>query len=299
MIATEPKRPVNHQRRQPKPIRPPRRQGRTSVTIAAGIRYDNGILLCADREVTEGVSKFSESKVFGERISADVSLAFTLAGAMDYAEMTIQEITAVVKSSRMSSHAEIWGAIKDTLHSTYSDSIGILPEIQQPESQFSLLIAVWAEGFLKLYGTENMAVKEVSQFRCIGIGKELAKYLLTEGGTVATTQMPLDAAEIVSLRILKHVKECVSGCGKETDILILDSSGTITRNTESRYYFELKMIELYDDVTSLLYPLVNLEMTQREREVSIHVAIDAYFRRLRAIQVEKEEREREESETED
>ena len=299
MIATEPKRPPVRplDRRRPTPIQ--RRQVRASMTIAAGFRYEDGILLCADREVTEGVSKFSESKIFGERVSPDVSLAFALSGGMDYAEMAIQEITAVVKSSRLSSHVTIWGAIKDTLHTTYSESIAVLPELQQQDYQFNLLVAVWAEGTLKLYGTENTAVKEVSQFRCIGAGKELAKYLLSSGGTSGSTQMPRKNAEIVALRTLKHVKDCVSGCGKETDILVLDSSGEITRNTERNYYFELKMVDLYDDVTSLLYPLVEMEMTDRERVVSIHVALEAYFRRLRDIQKEKEERERDESETDD
>jgi 20S proteasome alpha/beta subunit len=152
------------------------------MTIAAGFKYRDGILLCADREITEGASKYSRSKVFGEQIGPDVSLGFSFSGAMDYAVMAIQGIIAVVKSSHLTSHAQIWLVIKDTIHEIYSDSIGRLPEYQQENFQFSLLIAIWAEGQQKLYTAENTAITEEFQYRCIGIGKDLAKYLVTALG---------------------------------------------------------------------------------------------------------------------
>ncbi len=271
------------------------RPKKAPVTIAAGFRYRDGILLCADREITEGASKFSQCKIFGEQISPAVSLGFTFAGAVDYAEMAIQEITAAVKSSHLTGHAEIWGAIKDVVHDIYVDSIGGLVESQQAGAGFSLLVAVWAEGGLKLYGTEDTALREVSQFRCIGIGKELAKYVLERDFVQGSDQMPLQTVEVIALRILEHAKQSVSHCGKETDVLILDSGGVLTRKNQSDYYFELKMIELYDQMTSVLLAFsLELDMPEDERDIGFRLALSNYFERVKLLQLEKQQREEEE-----
>jgi len=287
----KPRRPM------PTPKRPVERQKRKSVTIAAGFKFKDGILLCADREITEGISKFSEVKVFGEQVGSNVSLAFTLAGAMDYAEMAIQEIIAVVKSSHLTTHAAIWGTIRDKVHDIYSESIGILPEMQRAESQFNLLVAVWAEGSHKLYVTENTAIKEVPSFRCIGIGRELAKYMLIRDGVYGTEQASLGMAEPVALRLLNHVKESVSGCGKETDVLIVGSDGVLTRKDQNDYEFELKLVELYDQMSRVLFAFsLELDMPDREREVGFWLALNNYRDRLKILQGERQKRKEEEAE---
>ena len=258
------------------------------MTIAAGFKYRDGILLCADREITEGASKYSRSKVFGEQISPDVSLGFAFSGSMDYAIMAIQGIIAVAKSSRLTSHAQIWGAIRDTIHEIYSDSIGCLPEYQQENFHFSLLIAAWAEGTVKLFTSENTAITEEQQFRCIGIGKDLARYLLTSEGIEGSDRMPLQSAETVSLRIVKHVKDGVPGCGQETDVLILDSNGGLIRKSQNDYRFELKMIGLCDDVTSLLQPFaMELDMPDEDRSIGFRLALSVYDERLAKIRAER------------
>jgi 20S proteasome alpha/beta subunit len=226
------------------------------MTIAAGFRYGDGILLCADREITEGASKYSKSKVFGEQIGPNVSLGFAFSGSIDYATMAIQGILAVVKSSSRKTHAQIWLAIKDTIHEIYSESIGRLPEYQQETFQFSLLIAVWAEGTLKLFVTENTAITEEPYYRHIGIGRDLANYLFKHLCLSEPGRAPLHVAEMVSLRIIEHAKESVSGCGRETDVLIIDSKGVLTRKDQDDYRVELKILNSFDRVTELLFPLI-------------------------------------------
>lgn len=258
------------------------------MTIAAGFKYRDGILLCADREITEGASKYSRSKIFGEQIGPDVSLGFSFSGAMNYAVMAIQGIITVVKSSHLTSHAQIWLAIKDTIHEIYSDSIGRLPEYQQETFQFSLLIAVWAEGQRKLYTAENTAITEESDYRCIGIGRDLAKYLITSIGCKGSDRMPLHSAELVALRILDHVKGNVPGCGEEMDALIMDSTGAITRKTHGDYRSELKMLDAYDSMAMILFPFaVEMDMPVREREVGFQIAAQAYYKKLSLARAEK------------
>jgi 20S proteasome alpha/beta subunit len=258
------------------------------MTIAAGFKYKDGILLCADREITEGASKYSKPKVFGEQIGPEVSLGFSYSGAMDYAVMAIQGIIAVVKSSHLTSHAQIWLAIKDTIHEIYSDSIGRLPEYQQEIFQFSLLIAVWADGQEKLYTAENTAITEEFQYRCIGIGRDLAKYLVTSIGCSGSDRMPLRYAEIISLRILEHVKENVPGCGKEMDVLIMDSNGALTRKTQYDYRFELKMLYAYESMVMLLFPFAtDMYIPEEERVLGFRMAAESYQRHVSKMRAER------------
>jgi|GEM_PF-4698560 len=258
------------------------------MTIAAGFKYSDGILLCADREITEGASKYAKSKIFGEQIGPDVSLGFSFSCAMNYAVMTIQGITAIVKSSHLTSHAQIWLAIKDTIHDVYSDSIGRLPEYQQENFQFSLLIAVWAERHLKLFTTENTAITEEPQYHCIGIGKDLAKYLVTSIDSKKSNRMSLQNAEIVSLRILEHVKENVPGCGKEMDALIMGADGSLIRKNQSDYRYQLKLIDAYDSMASLLFTFAtDLDISDSERDFGFWTAMDAYKKNLSLARAER------------
>jgi 20S proteasome alpha/beta subunit len=264
------------------------RQRPKPMTIAAGFKYRDGILLCADREITEGASKYSRPKVMGEKISPSVSLGFCFAGTVDYAVMAIQEITAVVKSSRLTKHAQIWTAIKDTVRDIYGDSMGGLLQSRQTEAGFSLLIGVWAEGHLKLYSSEDTALTEEHQYRCIGIGKDLARYILHNHGIERSDQMTVRIAEMVAMRILKHAKESVSGCGKETDVLILDSGGSVTTKSQEDYRSELKLIDLYDDMVAVLFPFAaDLNLSVREREVGFYIATSRYWRELQQLLLDR------------
>ena len=254
------------------------------MTIAAGFKYQDGILLCADREITEGASKYSKSKVFGEQIGPDVSLGFVYSGSMDYAVMAIQGIIAVVRSSRLTSHAQIWLAIKDAIHEIYSDSIGRLPEYQQENFHFSLLIAVWAEGQQKLYTTENTAIVEESQYRCIGIGKDLAKYLLDAMGIEGANQMPLKNAEIVALRIVGQAQNSVVGCGKESEVLIMDSNGVLTRKSQRDYHYQLQLLEAFGHMTSILFAfVVDPDITDEDLSIGYRMAWQTYSAALTGV----------------
>jgi 20S proteasome alpha/beta subunit len=163
------------------PVRKPytfeKLKGARSMTIAAGLRFTGGVLLAADSEITDGASEYSKSKLITEPISSAVSMAFSYSGSMDYAIMAIQEIMAVTRSYKSRTHAQIYVTIKDTLKESYSESIGSLPDFQRSDAAFNLLISIWAEGQTKLLTSESTAVVEEKEYRCFGIGKDLAKFL--------------------------------------------------------------------------------------------------------------------------
>ena len=258
------------------------------MTIAAAFKYQGGILLCADREISHGASKYAKSKVFGEQISPQVSIAFTYSGGMDFATMAIQESIAVIKSSGLLTHAQISFAVKDKIQEIYSDSIGSLPDYQQPDNHFDLLVAVWAEGSLRLLVTENTAVVEENQYRCVGAGKDLAQYLFKLLYVDGSDHVPLETAEMASLRILEHVKDSVVGCGKDTDVLIMGSDGSLSRKSQDNYRFELRLLESYDGIIGFLFPFaIDFSATDEELDSAFKIALSLHKKILLEIRTQR------------
>jgi hypothetical protein len=100
--------------------------------------------------------------------------------------------------------------------------------------------------------------------------------------------MSLQSAEIVSLRILDQVKENVPGCGKEMDALIMGADGSLIRKNQSDYRYQLKILDAYDSMATLLFPFAtDLDIPDSERQFGFWIAQDAYKRKLSLAQAER------------
>ncbi|HEY1208636.1 MAG TPA: hypothetical protein VGE85_04655 [Terracidiphilus sp.] len=258
------------------------------MTTIAGLKLRDGVLLAADTEISEGVAKYAESKIFAEQISPTVSLAFAYSGTKDFATMAIQQIFSVVRSSNLDTHPAIQVAVKDTIDEVYTNSIGRLPEYSQSDNFFSLLIAVWAEKIPRLLITDQTAVVEESQFRCFGMGKALAKYLLTPVYYSEAKNIAHSTAEMAALRMLDHAKENAGGTGKESELVFLSSEGKIEKKNEGDFKPELKLLDSYDGIMGLIFPFAtDLDTTEEELDAIFKFALDLHKRTLLEARAER------------
>jgi len=225
------------------------------MTIAAGLKANDAILLCADTELLTGYSNFSKSKISKEQISPTVYMAFTYSGPVDFSNMAIEEISSVVKRSQMTKQSAIISAIKDKIHEIYSESIGRLPEFQQDGIGFNLLIAIWAESRLGLIAIEGTTISEESHYRCIGTGKYLGKFLIRPLYVSGSENVSIDQAATTALWTLEHVKANVPGCGELTELLIISADGTITHTTEFDYRGKLPLENSPDGIARFIFPV--------------------------------------------
>lgn len=87
-------------RLEPRPRRPTERKRR--VTIAAGMMCSDGIVLCADTELTLSSLKASRAKIFvtAEHIS-DFRMAIASAGDYDFCKAAIQYSEPVLTADTM------------------------------------------------------------------------------------------------------------------------------------------------------------------------------------------------------
>jgi len=90
-----------HELRQILPALPKRLLGRReAVTIAAGFRFADGVVLCADTQITyQGVAKVSGTKIFPFEFKRNGSRAvFTFSGDLKYAKGGITKcVRAIAK----------------------------------------------------------------------------------------------------------------------------------------------------------------------------------------------------------
>jgi 20S proteasome alpha/beta subunit len=234
-------------KRPQKPYIPWRFKERAKLTIAAALTCETGIVLCADTEQTIGEFKFGESKIISQSFSKS-TLVFAIVGAVAYATMAVQEIIRDTKNSPQD-HDTIENNIKTRISDIYTRLLYPHPAANYPNSPFfDLLIAVWAENRLRLLVSSESAVTEVKDYDCRGVGQTLAKYLINPM-YVKNDTMSEKLVTRIALRALLHVKKYVSGCGGESEIVLLTKDGQI-RKVEPHADIHSDLIAALDSIAN-------------------------------------------------
>jgi 20S proteasome alpha/beta subunit len=245
------------------------------MTIAAGFKCSDGIVLAADTEYTLNTVKIYGPKIF-ELPGAIHDPHVVLAGAGDvpFIQMTVELLDrelAKLQSVPQSSHQKAETAIRTTVANLHD---GFLPPHPQPhEPSVDLLIAVWsADGGVKLWTSSSTAVAEVRDppYRLLGYGLDLASCLIEplkqEWATTVT-------ASALAVYILKATKRFTQYCGGETDICILDANGNFRREDMDHIKAEEEFFSrLENSVSALLLP-ATVEIEEINDEL-IDVLID-------------------------
>jgi 20S proteasome alpha/beta subunit len=253
------------------------------MTVAAGFRCQDGVVLCADEEYTEGgLLKFTGSKmVVYEGLRARVLLTFS--GDKDFATMAMDKI--VERLARSSETAtEIRSIVEGEIqqlhkkhiyrHPGYKD--GIAPEV-------SFLVGVWTEPQeTDLWVTSRTTATRVPTWHTIGVGHYLAAYL---GKTLFADSLNVREAALLGSYLLSQAKEHVPGCGGTSNIVTLAKDGSIKREDslnifEGEAYFS----EFTTLVRRLFYAFGDLDLPNDELNRTVQIMIeDAVALRARRI----------------
>jgi hypothetical protein len=154
------------------------------MTIAAGFRCYDGVVLCTDSEHTVGQSKFYQKKIFqAEACNALVYLAG--AGHDDYIKSTAEGIEAAIKD-KVVSLDQIKVAAQAVVSGLYRDHFAPSRQVNDPNApSMSLLLAVKvndygikpeaADGVLKELGDSYKDAAELSKLK-EALGKRVADY---------------------------------------------------------------------------------------------------------------------------
>jgi hypothetical protein len=198
------------------PVKP---KGRVPMTIAAGFRCSDGVVVCADREHTTDIGKFSADKVLVRKLSKECQLVVTGAGASDFIGITADSVANFLKPrvTRLQRDSDLFGLLNEWGHKFYEAHF-FAPKAAKDESAPFIASIIGTKvrrgtGLWKI--TETGAAKVIPEDDCIGSGENqcraLASWLYWPG-------MPARTMREFATHMIRWVGEFALNCGRQAQV---------------------------------------------------------------------------------
>jgi 20S proteasome alpha/beta subunit len=193
--------------------------GAQAMTIAAGFQCSDGVVLCADTEISvPGFVKFPGSKIrMYNKLKARP--VFTFAGDVLFCDMFIRKIAECLLLAEKSGD-ETLAAVEDEalrIHQRFRDEIY--------DAQSGLIMSLWlgSEGKKKrmLFEIALGIVSRVAE-TSIGTGQSVTRGIAAE---LFRSGMSVRETAIMTVYLLAEAKTYAYGCGKKSQILMLQNKG--------------------------------------------------------------------------
>lgn len=205
--------------------KPKRLPERRAVTIVAGFKCADGIVLCADTEETFGNAKTSVPKLqvcYSSQTDHAEDLMFALAGAGNgpwvdkLVALTWAQVQTATSFDEACHLAE--KSIKDA-HEEYGNIFqpGMMPDAK-------LVYAVKMDGKSKLFSSDGPLVNEQRHFAIHGCGAELGTYIYNLM-CPSWTRHTLSQLAVLAAYIVYQAKTYVPGVGGSTHLVKLRNDG--------------------------------------------------------------------------
>jgi 20S proteasome alpha/beta subunit len=206
---------------------PPRQR----MTIAAGFRFHDGLLLCADTQITTpGYMKQAASKIVPiSFVSNGGSKAlFAITGSVPFAHMAIEHCRrslANLPPEQMTT-ADMMIALEDTIQGFCDDHLFRHPHHERGLLTVEMLVAIWShlDKNLTMLAARENAVNIVHDYECLGAGQFLTNYLIPK--IFRHSSMGLADTVHIALHVLRETKNYVDSCGGGSEIIVLRKDGT-------------------------------------------------------------------------
>lgn len=236
------------------------------MTIAAGFRCLDGIVLCADTEHTVGETlKLSRAKIFRipqSRSNEKYALVIAGAGDSDFVNMTVQKIGRGLEIRTNPVLQDIHEVVEETVLEVYGRHIHLDPTEPRYKPVVDLLIAVWTPSAMDFFKTSSTAVSRVARYDCIGTGTTLASYLCE---TLLYDALPLKYGLLLAIHLLKQTKKYAPYCGGESNIAILQDNGEASVFTTADILDKELWVETFEAaVCPLRYESADVEISDHQ-----------------------------------
>lgn len=224
---------------------PQRPRSRRAVTIVAGFKCVDGVVLCADTQETLGNTKTDVPKVrlfpnnSGNDHADDLTMAFAGSGdSGPFIDKVVERIWEDVQVA--SSFDEVCIAADESIKKTHKEyrniyQTGFLPDVK-------LVYGIKMQGQSKLFSSDGPTVNEKVSYDSHGSGDAIAKYIASQMYGYGS---PLSQMIILAAYTVYMAKTHANGCGGATHIVKLANDGGSSFATTG----EIKWIE--DHIESL------------------------------------------------
>jgi 20S proteasome alpha/beta subunit len=254
------------------------------MTIVAGFKSVDGIVVCADTQETVGdISKRNVPKIRfepGEAFTrmgkilgggADNDLAVAFCGATNngpYLDMLVDEAW---KSARAAtSLSEACDAIKQSIKDTYHEYGSIYQVGYCPTAE--LIYGVKMDRDSRLFYALGPAVNEKEKYASGGIGSYMADFLASRMNRYGLT---VRQCVIIAAYILFQAKEHVEGCGGDSHIAVLRNDGSSGRMNWKNIETITNLVKTADlQIGEILMHYADLRLNKKEFGTKSHEVLD-------------------------
>ena len=205
------------------------------MTIAAGFVHTEGVLLCADTELTAGDQKLQGSKIF-HFDSPSGRFAFVFAGHLYNAVATLHKIRDRIISS--GSHGRPLDVVESVLDCEYRRLVLSQPEYEHATLDFWFIVAYKpVSGPVQMHVTDRVSMRQEQCRAAIGIGAVFAEQLMDTACVGIVTR-----GDFLTLAayVLGSVKKRITHCGGASLFIDIGHNGSLTELYGDDY---LKAIE--------------------------------------------------------
>jgi 20S proteasome alpha/beta subunit len=188
------------------------------MTIIAGFRCTDGVVLCADRLITRGDSTYYEEKI---HLESSHDYALLVAGADD--PELAKEIFQLLDKRIAGEPSPTPDSVRASADAILTDMGRLDPTVTSP-LPIELLIATSFPGSnAELFAFCGKGLFAVDDYKFGGVGDSSLVRFLCEG--LYDERMTTDSAATLGIYLVKKAKDYVRGCGGPTDLFIIRQNG--------------------------------------------------------------------------
>ena len=246
---------------------------RRTVTIIAGFKCYEGIVICADTQETIGPSKRSVPKLRFEPAGAPHegnNLAVAFCGSGDSGPFIDKLVQNAWEDGQPGTSVdEVCEEIEKSIKLTYKD----FGKIYQPGycPTADLIYGVKMQNTCRLFIANGPIVNEKPEYDSFGAGQYMADFLASR---MYAHHLNLRQCAILAAYVLFQAKEHVDGCGGDSHIAVLREDGTsgiVARENVEAVTECLKMAD--DSLGSLTIDAADIELGSAEFVEKSRIAV--------------------------
>lgn len=200
------------------------------MTLIVGLICKDSVILAGESETTRAVSKYQGTLKLhqvtfrnGHVMIGEAGSAYPAGVCIDYFQRLAKD-TTIVSDATVADTLD--GAYRDYVRASLSPPIGTAEcqEFHQKDiNNFEFVLGFYAGGKPFLYTFSSIfgiAFKSSRRFEMVGIGGELAEYLIKD---IPVFDFKSRAAANTLAYVVGEVKTSISGCGGETQMSIVSN----------------------------------------------------------------------------
>jgi len=235
------------------------------VTIAAGFRVANGVLIGADTRIEEGNVKYEQNKVF-DCYDAGPNCAVLLAGAGNFE--SISYCADLLRTHGFLGSTDHLHTLKErVLKFLETKRYRRLIERHAPDGDFSAIVALRSgDGETDLLGLSGECLYPIPEYRCIGAGSETALFV---SKWLYRRDYPIHTFVPMAIQVFRAAKGHNTGCDDSTRIVRLYNAGSGSEPKRTVWGDTDYLWGVHDLLGSVIHGCFDLRVANEEFRASL------------------------------